>query len=81
MFAISPGIVNNGKGSDGKYLSILSYANGPKFYDFLKAESNNVSRVDVDMNHFTDFNETKPVGAPLGSETHSGADVGIFAAG
>ena len=52
-----------------------------EFYDFLKAESNNVSRVDVDMNHFTDFNETKPVGAPLGSETHSGADVGIFATG
>ncbi len=29
------GIVNNGKGSDGKYLSILSYANGPRFYDNL----------------------------------------------
>jgi hypothetical protein len=39
-----------------------------------------IKYVDLETS-FTDFNQTKPVAAPLQSETHSGSDVGIFATG
>ena len=34
-----------------------------------------------ELNNYTDFDTLQPAAAPLGSETHSGADVGIFATG
>ncbi len=76
------GIVDNEVGIDDKPYSILSYANGPGFYDHLYVDANgNVSRVNMSETNFTDFEIHQPASAPLKSETHSGADVGIFAIG
>jgi hypothetical protein len=79
MLFVLAGIVDNAKGNDNKPMSILSYANGPKFDAFFTVENGNVSR--VDLKNFTEFEAQKPVAVPLKFETHSGADVGIFASG
>ncbi len=49
------GIVDNSVGDDKKVLSILSYANGPGFYNHLHAEYGNVSRMKINGTDFTSF--------------------------
>jgi hypothetical protein len=75
------GVVDNSVGDDKKVLSILSYANGPGFYNHLYAENGNVSRMEINGTDFTSFDVRQPSSAPLKGETHSGSDVGIFAIG
>ena len=63
-------------------LSILSYGNGPGFYEHLKAKDGIVTRVNLsEWENYEDFETRQPAGAPRDGETHSGADVGIFASG
>ncbi len=64
-------------------LSILSYGNGPGFYEHLKVKDGIVTRVNLSEseNYGEDFETKQPTSAPRDSETHSGADVGIFASG
>ena len=75
---------SNGKyGEDDLPLAILTYAQGKGYYNHTYAVDNEPKRVDlndetVDMK---DFRFRSPTSAPLSSETHSGADVGIFAQG
>jgi len=79
------GVVDNEIAEDKQPYMILSYANGKGFYSNLKVDNvtGNVTRLNP-MNqepNFTQFQYTYPASAPLHSETHSGADVGIFADG
>ena len=67
---------------------ILSYANGYGYYEHLHAEPYNdtdatLERLDLNEQNYTGFRFISPAAAPMkaGSETHSGADVGIFASG
>ena len=69
---------------------ILSYANGYGYYEHLSAEPYNdtdatLERVDLSdlEQNYTGFRFISPAAVPMkaGSETHSGADVGIFASG
>jgi len=76
------GTVDNQDGDDGKPYMILAYAQGKGFYHNLQGDGkHNVSRMNPDNLNFTDFQYNYPSSAPLDSETHSGADVGIFAKG
>jgi hypothetical protein len=80
-FQSNSGVVDNELGKDNKSLSILTYANGPGFYDHLSVENGTVTRLEIkDVNH-TDFEYHQPSAAPTKSESHSGSDVGIFAIG
>ncbi len=81
LFQSNSGVVDNELGKDSKSLSILTYANGPGFYDHLSVENDTVTRLEIkDVNH-TDFEYHQPSAAPTKSESHSGSDVGIFAIG
>ena len=69
---------------------ILSYANGYGYYEHLSAEPYNdtdatLERLDLSdlEQNYTGFRFISPAAVPMkaGSETHSGADVGIFASG
>ena len=77
------GVVDNKLGTDDKPYMIMSYAQGKGFYDNLSVKNNNVSRLNLtDLQaNYTDFSFHYPSSVPLTSETHSGADVGIFAQG
>jgi hypothetical protein len=76
------GVVDNEVGLDKKPYNILTYANGPGFYDHLSGDGKgNVTRKDINTTEITSFEIHQPATAPLKSETHSGADVGIFAIG
>ena len=89
------GIVDDHNADDNKPYMILSYANGKGFSHHLTYDNYNVSRQDLrKWGNYTDFNFVNPSSVPglLWSnlvpgaedsvdETHSGADVGIFAAG
>ncbi|EFX59941.1 hypothetical protein DAPPUDRAFT_126139, partial [Daphnia pulex] len=73
-------VVDNEVGLDKKPYNILTYANGPGFYDHLSGDGKgNVTRKDINTTEITSFEIHQPATAPLKSETHSGADVGIFA--
>ena len=71
------------KGSDKRPYTILSYANGGGFSDHFTVENGKVARVDLTGldEEIVDFEYHFPATVPLSSETHSGADVGIFAKG
>ena len=67
---------------DKRALNILNYANGAGFYENLVVNADQtISRVNLTMNDTTKFEFHQPSSAPMKSETHSGADVGIFAIG
>ena len=70
-------------GRDKRPYTILSYANGGGFYDHITVEDGEVARVDLtgQEEEIVDFEYHFPATVPLSSETHSGADVGIFAKG
>ena len=71
-------------GGDGRPFAILSYANGRGFsyHDMVNNDTYHVDRKDLSKeNMTTDFYFVSPSSAPKDSETHSGADVGIFATG
>jgi len=61
----------------------LSYANGGGFYEHFEVDGGEVARVDLTgkQDEIVDFEYHFPATVPLSSETHSGADVGIFAKG
>jgi alkaline phosphatase len=64
--------------------AILSYAQGIGYGEHLFVdEAGNLSRLDLgkEINMTTDFKYKFPSPVPKESETHSGADVGIFASG
>lgn len=69
-------------GADGLPFTTINYANGKGFYDHLAVGPNEtvirLNLTDLDMN---DYKVRYPANVPLTSETHSGADVGIFATG
>ncbi|XP_022901311.1 alkaline phosphatase-like [Onthophagus taurus] len=65
-----------GKGSDGIPYLTLSYGNGPGHRNDV-----NGARYDVSNDNTNDKNYEFPALAPLGSETHGGDDVGVFASG
>jgi len=79
------GVVDNEKALDGKPYMILSYANGKGFSTTLQGDKDQkVMRLDPTKQtnpSFKDFGYNYPASAPLVAETHSGADVGIFAKG
>jgi alkaline phosphatase len=89
------GIVDDHNAEDNKPYMILSYANGEGFAHHLTHDHGNVTRRDLrKWGNYTDFNFVNPSSVPgmLWSslvpgaedsvdETHSGADVGIFATG
>ena len=63
--------------------AIMSYANG-EGYDkhLLLDKTGNITRLDLRETNMTDdFKFKFPSSVPKSSETHSGADVGIFASG
>ena len=67
---------------------ILSYANGYGYYEHLHPEPYNetdatLERLDLSEQDYTGYRFISPAAVPMkaGSETHSGADVGIFASG
>ena len=63
--------------------AIMSYANG-EGYDkhLLLDKTGNITRLDLRETNMTDdFKFKFPSNVPKSSETHSGADVGIFASG
>ncbi|KAF4529201.1 hypothetical protein B566_EDAN011447 [Ephemera danica] len=62
---------------DLKPYSTLSYGNGPGY----KNPNPDGSRYDISNDDFTDPRYQYPAVAPLGSETHGGDDVGVFAWG
>ncbi|XP_063223454.1 membrane-bound alkaline phosphatase-like [Bacillus rossius redtenbacheri] len=62
---------------DGLPHSILSYANGPGY----KRPTSNGSRYDISTDNMRDKDYRFPALAPLGSETHGGDDVPVFARG
>ena len=52
------------------------------FYKHLMVQSGEVKRVNLSENNdYNSFETLQPATAPLKDETHSGADVGIFAIG
>ena len=68
-------------GSDDLPRAILTYANGQGYDDHFYVKDNQVTRKDLREMDMTDFYFKSPTTAPKDSETHSGADVGIFASG
>ncbi len=81
LFQSNSGVVDNELGKDNKSLSILTYANGPGFYDHLSVEDGNLTRLEINETDHTIFEYHQPSAAPTKSESHSGSDVGIFAIG
>ena len=89
------GLVDSQTADDNKPYMILSYASGPGFRDKFKIDNNQINRVDLNTwGNYTDFNFKNPSSWPgtlwsslvpngynSSDETHSGADVGIFATG
>ena len=81
------GLVKESDGSntladDDKPYMILSYANGKGFNDHLNVNENNtVDRLDPTYQDYKNFQFHNPAPVPMKSETHSAADVGIFAKG
>ena len=77
------GLNDRNKGSYKRPYTILSYANGGGFSDHFTVENGKVARVDLTGldEEIVDFEYHFPATVPLSSETHSGADVGIFAKG
>ena len=84
------GPVDNQDAYDDQPYMILSYANGYGYYEHLHAEPYNdtdatLERLDLSdlEQNYTGFRFISPAAVPMkaGSETHSGADVGIFASG
>jgi alkaline phosphatase len=77
--------LENEKGTDGKPLMILNYANGEGFDEHLYAEGNAtdhwVVRKDLNAANYTEFKFKNPSPVPLDAETHGGSDVGIYAIG
>ena len=62
--------------------AILSYANGEGYKDHLSVNTEGeLSRTDLRNANMTEFKFKSPSSVPKGSETHSGADVGIFSSG
>ena len=64
--------------------AIMSYAQGIGYDQHLFVdETGNLTRLDLrkETNMTTDFKYKFPSSVPKESETHSGADVGIFASG
>ena len=61
---------------------LKSYANGEGYseHNILGADGN-ITRFDLRDANMTDFKFKAPSPVPKGSESHSGADVGIFASG
>jgi alkaline phosphatase len=66
-----------GEASDGKVYTTLNYANGPGY----RQPESDGSRHDISQDNYEDKDYVFPAVAPLGSETHGGDDVGIFARG
>ena len=89
------GLVDDQKAEDGKPYMIMSYANGNGFKPSFYNNGHEVERVDLrNWNNYTDFKFLNPSAVPgvdwetvspggghSIDETHSGADVGIFATG
>jgi len=75
------GLVDNELALDGKPFSILSYANGQGYEKHFKAKNDTVIRLDMSDEDYLSFGFDQPANAPLEKESHSGADVGIFAIG
>lgn len=75
------GLVDLKEAEDSKPYLTLSYANGQGFKDHLVAEDQEVKRVDLDQVDYKDWKFRSPGNVPMTKETHSGADVGIFAQG
>ena len=62
--------------------AILSYANGEGYDQHnILGEDGNITRFDLRDANMTEFKFKAPSPVPKGSESHSGADVGIFASG
>lgn len=59
----------------------LSYANGPEGFVVHHDQANLSKRVDVTTLDQTKFNFAYPATIKVGSETHGGDDVAIFASG
>ena len=80
---MTSGLNDRNKGSDRKPYTILSYANGGGFDEHFEVDGGEVARVDLTgkQDEIVDFEYHFPATVPLSSETHSGADVGIFAKG
>ena len=84
------GTVDTSEAYDDQPYMILSYANGYGYYEHLHAEPFNdtdaslerLDLTDLEQN-YTNYRFISPAAVPMkaGSETHSGADVGIFASG
>ena len=83
-------MVDNEDANDDKPYMIMTYGQGPGYDVHLNAIQNTEGELEVDRLDLTDlkenytrFNFIYPTGIPKdsGSETHSGADVGIFAQG
>ena len=83
-------MVDNEDANDDKPYMIMTYGQGPGYGVHLNAIQNTEGELEVDRLDLTDlkenytrFNFIYPTGIPKdsGSETHSGADVGIFAQG
>ncbi len=68
---------------DGKPYTILSYANGPGFSEHIgvNEEEGMVERKDLKGVDVTSPDFIQASAVPKESETHSGTDVGIYAAG
>ena len=83
-------MVDNENAIDDKPYTILTYGNGPGYNVHLNAVKNSEGDIEIDRldltdmkENYTGFNFIYPTGIPTdsGDETHSGADVGIFAQG
>merc|ERR1719361_2003958 len=69
---------------DGESISILSYGNGPGFKRFNTTGAGNwtsIQRETLAGDEVADYSYLQPSGQPIGSETHGGDDVGIWAVG
>ena len=84
------GIVDNENAIDDKPYTILTYGNGYGYDVHLNAINNTEGELEVDRLDLTDMKENYtsfrfiyPAAIPMnsGDETHSAADVGIFAQG
>ena len=65
-----------------RWILLSSYANGEGYDQHnLIADDGSITRLDLRTVNMTDFKFKAPSPVPKGSESHSGADVGIFSSG
>ena len=79
----SSGVVDTDLGDDDQPYSILGYTNGKGFYSNLMVDkaTNEIVRLDLSDGKSKAFGFRQNAGVGRDSETHSGADVGIYATG